>query len=287
MEILGASRCECGPPGIEVGRIFPEIVRVKTVLEEGSFRCGPFLKKHWVLAYAVNGKAHWMVEGAPQQLMQKGSVICLPPNLRFSVQCEGPEPIHVLKVVFHLDSVERRHLEWKLSQSLPGCYSAHGLEHLERQFSQIIQEATTPSLYQPSGLQLALDALILEVLRGMTDTKTLEYHPAILKALRILKTRFNEDWTVSKLSIEVGLSQSRLAELFNKEVGSPVHRFLVNARVKHAEMLLTHSDLTIRDVAAQCGFATIQHFSRVFKGVNGRVPTEFRQQLKGVERLSK
>ena len=276
MDLLTARKSSSGFHTLEVGQILPEIVTVGQLQEEANFRCGAYVKKQWVLAYVLEGTARVTVEGAPDQFMQAGSVACIPPNLRFSAR-HGPEPRQqVLKVVFHVGSVERRHLEWKLSQSLPGCYSAHGQAHLERQFSQVIREVIAPSLHQSSGLQLALDALVLDVVRGLTDVKQLRFHPAITKALRILQTRFKEDWSVKKLSEEVGLSQSRLAELFNLEVGHSIHKFLINARVKHAEILLTHSDLKIRDVASECGFATIQHFSRVFKEVNGQVPTKFR-----------
>ena len=137
----------------------------------------------------------------------------------------------------------------------------------------MIREATTPSLHQGCGLRLALDTLILEVVRGFTEPKKIislvSIHPAISKALDTLETKFRKNRTLSELAEEVGLSRSRLAELFNLEAGYSIHKFLTKVRVRHAKTLLSHSDLPIGDIALECGFATIQHFSRVFKEVTG------------------
>jgi transcriptional regulator GlxA family with amidase domain len=146
----------------------------------------------------------------------------------------------------------------------------------------VIREATTPSLHQGCGLRLALDTLVLEVVRAFTEPRKIlslvSVHPAISKGLGILETRFRKNWTLSELADEVGLSRSRLAELFNLEVGYSIHKFLTKIRVRHAETLLSHSDLQIGDIASECGFATIQHFSRVFKGVTGQSPINFRRR---------
>jgi AraC family transcriptional regulator len=57
-----------------------------------------------------------------------------------------------------------------------------------------------------------------------------------------------------------------------------MHKFLIKIRVRNAEALLSRSDLPVGDIALDCGFATIQHFSRVFKEVSGQTPIEFRRR---------
>jgi AraC family transcriptional regulator len=56
-----------------------------------------------------------------------------------------------------------------------------------------------------------------------------------------------------------------------------MHKFLTKVRVRNAEALLARSDLPVGDIALDCGFATIQHFSRVFKELRGQTPIEFRR----------
>jgi AraC-like DNA-binding protein len=155
--------------------------------------------------------------------------------------------------------------------------------HLETHFFHVIREGITASAHQAAGLRLAIDALVLEFVRAVENAKPVPspaaIHPALSRGLGILESRFREEWTLSKLGEEVGLSRGRLAALFSREAGSSMHKFLTKVRVRNAEALLARSDLPVGDVALDCGFATVQHFSRVFKEVRGQTPIEFRRQI--------
>jgi AraC-like DNA-binding protein len=282
METLQAT----GPlPGFEVvepDSILPEIVDVGEYREEASYRSRLHTQNHWLVFYVVEGSSQVGLEAGPEIWLKPGSVACLPPNLSYWRR-HGPESKHrLLRVGFQLSAIDDRYPEWKLSHSLDQFRFAHDVMHLERFFLQVIQEAVTPSLLQTCGLRLALDTLLLEVVRGIPDPEIalspLSVHPAVSKALEILQTRFKKNWTLSELAQDVGLSRSRLAELFNLETGYSIRKFLTRIRLQYAETLLNHSDLPIGDIAAECGFATIQHFSRVFKQTHGRAPIDFRRR---------
>jgi AraC-like DNA-binding protein len=282
MQILRGRGPLSGFRVIELDQILPEVVDLGEHREEANHRYLNNGQNHWVLEYVIEGTSRVRIDGEPEVLLEPGSIACFPPKFGRWWQF-GPESRHhVLRVGFKLEAIQDRFPEWNLSQTLHRVHFAHDLMHLERPFLQVIREATTPTLHQGCGLRLALDTLVLEVVRAFTEPRKIlslvSVHPAISKALGILETRFRKNWTLSELADEVGLSRSRLAELFNLEVGYSIHKFLTKARVRHAETLLSHSDLQIGDIASECGFATIQHFSRVFKGVTGQAPINFRRR---------
>jgi AraC-like DNA-binding protein len=269
---------------VELDRILPEVVDLGEHREGANWRRGTQTQKHWTLFYVVEGTNRLRIEGGAEISMKPGSIACLPPKLRHSGQY-GPEPKHrLLWVSFKLTAIDSRNPQWKLSQYLDRPRFAHGLNHLERCFLQVIREATRPSIHQACGLRLALDTLVLEVVRAIQEPRNvlsvLSFHPAISKALGILESRFRKNWTLGELAREVGLSRSRLAELFNVEAGYSIHRFLNRVRIRHAETLLNESDLPIADIATDSGFATLQHFSRVFKEMNGQSPIDFRRDCR-------
>lgn len=284
MQILKTRGPLSGFWAVGLERVLPEVVDCGEHWEGAGYCVGPHVHRHWEIGYVVEGRTRMWIMGGREIFLQPGSIWCFPPNLNHWLE-HGPEPKHHLMWLgFDLSSVERRHPEWKALQSLRRISSVDGLPHLERQFLHVIREGTTSSAYQASGLRLALDALVLEVVRAITGAKPspsrVVLHPAISKTLSILEGRFRETWTLSELAQEVGLSRGRLAELFNREAGSSIHRFLTKVRVRHAETLLVGSDLPIGDVASECGFATIQHFSRVFREVSGQTPIEFRRSTR-------
>jgi|GEM_PF-665717 AraC family transcriptional regulator, arabinose operon regulatory protein len=267
---------------VKLDQLIPELFELGERRAAAQHRYLSEAPKYSTTFYVAEGTHRIGFDNGAEIALKPGSVAFLPPNCRYWQQY-GPEPTHrVLWVGFELSAIATRHPEWNLSKLLQRVHFAHDSTHLERFFRQIIREATTPSILRTSGLRLALDTLLLEIVRDIVEpskiSSLISMHPAISKTLGILETRFKKNWTLVELAEEVGISRSRLAELFTLEVGSSIHRFLNKVRVRHAEALLTQSNLSIGEIALECGFATIQHFSRIFKEVNGQAPINFRRR---------
>jgi AraC-like DNA-binding protein len=283
MQILKTRGPLAGFWAVGIDRILSEVIDSGEHWVEANYRIGPHIHRHWEIGYTVEGTARIGIMGEREIFLKPGSIWCFPPNLNHWVE-HGPEPKqHQMWVGFDLRAVENRHPDWKALHALSRTSSVDDAVHLERHFQQVIREGTTPSVHQAAGLRLAVDTLVLEVVRAITNAGSqaspAALHPAISRTLTIVEGRFRESWTVRKLAEEVGLSRGRLAELFSHEAGCSIHRFLTRVRVHHAETLLANSDLPIGDIALECGFATIQHFSRVFKEANGQAPLEYRRQV--------
>ena len=59
-----------------------------------------------------------------------------------------------------------------------------------------------------------------------------------------------------------------------------IHCFpIADVYLAKAEILLANSDLSVKDVAYSVGFSDQMYFSRVFKKLNGRSPTGFREKI--------
>jgi AraC-like DNA-binding protein len=281
MQILKMRGPLAGFWAVGLDRILSEVIDSGEHWEGPRYRVGPHLHRHWEIGYVVEGTTRMGMMGEREIFLKPGSLWCFPPNLNHWVE-HGPEAKHhLLWAGLELGAVENRHPDWNALQLLRRTSSLDGLPHLERHFLQVIREGITTSAHQAAGLRLAIDALVLEVVRAIQNSNPAPsraaLHPAVSRALGILEGRFREDWTLSKLAEEVGLSRGRLAALFSREAGSSIHRLLTKLRIRHAEALLRNSDLPIGDIALDCGFATIQHFSRVFREVHGQTPIEFRR----------
>jgi AraC-like DNA-binding protein len=282
MQILKTRGPVAGFWAVGLDRILPEVIDSGEHWEESRYRVGPHLHRHWEIGYVVEGTTRIGLMGAREIFLRPGSLWCFPPNLNHWLE-HGPEPKHHMVFVgFDLRAIEQRHPDWNASQVLRQTRSLDGQPQLEHHFFHVIREGITTSAHQSAGLRLAIDALVLELVRAVENSKPIPspaaMHPAVSRALGVLESRFREEWTLSKLADEVGLSRGRLAALFGREAGSSIHKFLTKVRVHNAEALLARSDLPIGDIARDCGFVTIQHFSRVFKEVTGRTPIEFRRR---------
>jgi len=69
-----------------------------------------------------------------------------------------------------------------------------------------------------------------------------------------------------------------VSERVQQSTGQFFRQFLHSCRIDSAKSLLETTDLAVAEVAAQTGFVTVQHFSRVFNNVVGLSPRKYRQQ---------
>ncbi|MEV0777089.1 helix-turn-helix transcriptional regulator [Streptomyces sp. NPDC050433] len=81
---------------------------------------------------------------------------------------------------------------------------------------------------------------------------------------------------LGRLARAAGISESTLCRICRRQLGvSPVEG-IERLRLARAEPLLWLSNLSLRAIAVQCGFADAYHFSRRFRAVYGMSPSAFR-----------
>ena len=96
----------------------------------------------------------------------------------------------------------------------------------------------------------------------------------ILNARNLLEKKFGQDWTISRLSREVGLNERKLKHGFRLLVGNTVHAHLLQVRLDAAASLLK-SGQTVTETALAVGFESLSHFSRAFARAKGISPSKF------------
>ncbi|MCM1077973.1 MAG: helix-turn-helix domain-containing protein [Bacteroidales bacterium] len=87
----------------------------------------------------------------------------------------------------------------------------------------------------------------------------------------------DENLSVPEIAAEAGMSVANFRARFKQLTGvSPVD-YLRHYRIGHAKRLLRSTDLTVAEVAYRCGFTDPKYFSRVFKTIEGRSPSAFKE----------
>ncbi|MEA3443805.1 MAG: ATP-binding protein [Bacteroidota bacterium] len=101
----------------------------------------------------------------------------------------------------------------------------------------------------------------------------------IRKAIGIIENNLEKtDFSAGSLAIEIHLSESQLYRKLKAVSGKSTAVFIRTVRLKKACQLITETpDLSISEIAYQCGFNNPAWFSRAFKDEYGVSPTEYKR----------
>ena len=99
----------------------------------------------------------------------------------------------------------------------------------------------------------------------------------IEEARRLIETKYDQDWTIARLSREVGLNERKLKHGFRLLVGNSIHAHLRHIRLDAAACLLREG-LSVTETALSVGFESLSHFSRAFSEAKGISPSRFARQ---------
>lgn len=95
-------------------------------------------------------------------------------------------------------------------------------------------------------------------------------------AVALIEKQYNADWTIARLSREVGLNERRLKEGFRMAIGTSVHAYLRATRLEAAATLLA-SGSNVTEAAYSVGFDNLSHFSKAFRDQKGVLPSRYRK----------
>lgn len=96
--------------------------------------------------------------------------------------------------------------------------------------------------------------------------------------LKYVDDNFCNDISIDNISKEFYINASYVGQLFKKELGITFTEYLTQSRMNYAHSLITKTDLGLSTIAEKVGYKDYFYFSRIFKKINGQVPSHYRAQ---------
>jgi transcriptional regulator GlxA family with amidase domain len=100
--------------------------------------------------------------------------------------------------------------------------------------------------------------------------------PRIVHTLAVIEGDCAQRLTVTRLAAQFRLSRSRFEHLFKKQTGETFRSHLRGVRLAHAKSLLTDYSLSIKEVAARCGYSSGSSLARDFRKFIHSSPSKYR-----------
>ena len=100
----------------------------------------------------------------------------------------------------------------------------------------------------------------------------------VAKALRYIWDHFHRPLNISEVVDATDISRRTLEKAFSKHLSRSILDEIQRIRLQRVKELLTHSDLSMKKIAHQAGFASPQYLHQVFRQHMGTTPGEYREQ---------
>jgi len=139
-----------------------------------------------------------------------------------------------------------------------------------------------------SVIQNCMHNIIIELERTNSDNNQNEDSFNELKSvIEYIDQHYCEEIEKSTLTSFVNISYDRFRHLFKHALGTSLKQYIIDKRLELAKKLLTTTNLSITDIAYQCGFPSSALFSKQFKNKTDISPSQYRNQLHSNSIMSK
>ena len=100
----------------------------------------------------------------------------------------------------------------------------------------------------------------------------------IKRAQTLMSELMNKGCSIEHVARECAISRSHFSRAFKNSTGLSPHHWLRLQRVRKAEQLLLDGQMSLQQVALECGFYDQSYFTRVFSKVVGLSPRRWQIQ---------
>ncbi len=97
--------------------------------------------------------------------------------------------------------------------------------------------------------------------------------------ISFIRRHYSEPITLGDIAGAANISQSEAARCFKKNLDVTPFNYLILYRLEAAKVMLQSSEMSITEIAMQCGFDSVSYFDRVFRKYYWLTPKEFRGNM--------
>lgn len=249
----------------------PRISSMGFATDPAETNYGPARRNRYLIHYVFSGKGYF--NGTP---VTRGQGFLTTPGIFEHYYSDKEDPWHYLWVIFD-DPAAEPYYPLHNAEPDTGVFSYRNVNIVE-DAAQQMRSAHDRGFF--SSVQLT--ELFLRIFNHCVyptpnHTKTNEKF-YVDYCMNFIQTNLHLPITVDSLCQKLGISQTYLCRIFQKNLHFSPKQYLSRCRLLQAQKLLLETDLSISDVAAAVGYSDVLSFSRFFSGKQNMSPSEYRRQ---------
>ncbi|MEG1442098.1 MAG: AraC family transcriptional regulator, partial [Oscillospiraceae bacterium] len=152
---------------------------------------------------------------------------------------------------------------------------------LKNKFMEILDEFSNKLPYYKTATKALISTFLVELCRKYvqlspkTASKALNGKMEMVKmAVLYIKDHFKESIKIDDIAVYVGFSKYYLCREFKIITGGTIVEYINFLKCSSAKSLLASGKYTVTEVAELYGFENLSYFTKTYKKVIGRTPSE-------------
>lgn len=151
----------------------------------------------------------------------------------------------------------------------------------------LYKKILTVSNSERPGYQQLLSGIVIHLLAYVfyrerdKNWKDKEVLAKIDKARLIIREKIHMPISPEELAASLNMSYTWFRRMFRQYTGLAPAQYIAQLKIQKAKELLTMSNKTVKEIALDLGFESIDYFSTSFRKQSGQTPTQFRLTSQG------
>ena len=148
------------------------------------------------------------------------------------------------------------------------------IDHLSSHYARKIELQTSEN-----GITLLVKEMARKYTLLVRNHSLKGYSTLVRKVLVHIDTDLAADLSLSAQAELLNVNPSYLSTVFKKETGHTLTEYVTGKRIEHAVFLLNSTNMQIQTIAQYCGIPDICYFTKTFKKLIGKSPTEYKNSI--------
>ena len=94
-----------------------------------------------------------------------------------------------------------------------------------------------------------------------------------------IRNNYRKEITMQDAARAINYSEPYFCKMFKQQFGQNFTAYLKEFRVEEAKKLLRQPDVNVKEIGKRIGYPDSNYFARVFRGITGESPTEYRMRF--------
>ncbi len=157
-------------------------------------------------------------------------------------------------------------------------FDATGTEKIKLIMERLESEASGKDVLRDIMIKNLVSEIVIEMIRKSTDDTLQSSMPAVQQIMAYVNANFRKHINLETIAGDLSFTPNYLGHIFKQHAGSTFNEYLNTMRLKYACNLLTVSDLSVKEIAFESGYNSVEYFMYIFKKKIMMTPGEYRKR---------